>query len=770
MHKKSQILSFIKASKGDFSGNEIVNNNLLPITTLNEGEEGIVHSLSGGECLTSRLAGMGIVSGIRIKVLRNIGRLIIVHASGTRVALGRGEARKILVTKVHIKSEDETAKVRKNLLVALAGQPNVGKSTVFNVITGLSQHVGNWPGKTVEKKEGFYVSDEYDIRIVDLPGTYSLSAFSEEERIARDFIIHDHPDVIIMIVNASVLERSLYLLAELLILGSPVVVGVNMIDVAETQGIHIDIEALKKSLRIPVVPMIASKNKGIKELLDTAIRLVNNEITYNPKMPNISEDHSEIFNNLSKIVQEHVPPPHQEKWTVIKLMEGDPEVTEEMRQLMPVSTWNEINALLVKHEDALRAVVGGRYDWIEEVTRAAISRFKMGQVLITDKIDHILTRPVFGVPVLLGILALVFIVTFKIGFPIQKWLESLVSSIGGSLESWFSHTPFWVKGIIIDGVLGGVGSVLTFIPLLVIFFASMAFLENVGYMARAAFVMDRFMHIMGLHGKSFLPMCLGFGCNVPSILGTRIVESKKARLLTIFLTPFVPCTARLAALTFITAAVFGEKAMVVTWALVAMNLIVLGVAGIFVSKFMLRDEPVPFIMELPLYHKPDIKTIFFAVWSRTAAFIKKAGTVILVFSVTIWIFSNIPGGNIENSILGRIGRFIEPLGVPLGLDWKMLVALLASVVAKENSIATLGVLYNVGEQGLRTVLPGIISHASALSFLVSLMLFIPCAPTIAVMKQEMGSMKWFSMSFIAMVLISYISGIIAYRLAVLLGL
>ena len=747
-----------------------MNDDLLPITALDEGEGGIVYSLAGGEGLTSRLAGMGIVPGIKIKVLRNIGRLVIVHASDTRVALGKGEARKILVLKTQVQEEEEKVQAKKTLLVALAGQPNVGKSTVFNVLTGLSQHVGNWPGKTVEKKEGVHVSEEYDIRIVDLPGTYSLSAFSEEERVARDFIIHEHPDAIIMIVNASALERSLYLLSELLILGPPVVVGVNMIDVAESQGIHIDIEALQKSLNIPVVSMIATKNRGIKELLATVISLAKSELVYNPKMPGISEDHREIFDKLSAIVKEHVPPPHQEAWTVVKLMEGDVEVTDEMRQLMPASVWNEITALLIKHEDALRAVVGGRYDWIEEVTRAAISRFKMGQVLITDRIDHVLTRPIIGIPVLLGILAFVFVVTFKIGFPLQKWLESVMRSFGQSMETWLSHAPFWVKGILIDGVIGGVGSVLTFIPLLVIFFAAMAFLENVGYMARAAFVMDRFMHIMGLHGKSFLPMCLGFGCNVPSILGTRIVESKKARLLTIFLTPFVPCTARLAALTFITAAVFGEKAMIVSWALVAMNLIALGVAGMFINKLMLKDELVPFIMELPLYHKPDIKTIIFVVWSRTVSFIKKAGTVILVFSVVIWIFSNIPGGNIENSILGRIGRLIEPIGRPLGLDWKMLVALLSSVVAKENSVATLGVLYNVGEHGLRAVLPNLISHASALSFLVSLMLFIPCAPTIAVMKQEMGSWKWFSTSFIAMLLISYFGGIIAYRIALLFGL
>ena len=748
-----------------------MNDDLLPITSLDEGEEGIVYSLAGGEGFSSRLAGMGIVPGIKIKVLRNISGLIIVFASDTRIALGRGEAHKILVAKMQTPDEEaEKVRARKTLLVALAGQPNVGKSTVFNVLTGLSQHVGNWPGKTVEKKEGAHVLEDYDIKIVDLPGTYSLSAFSEEERVARDFIIHEHPDAIIMIVNASALERNLYLLSELLILGPPVVVGVNMIDVAESQGIHIDIEALQKSLNVPVVPMVATKNRGIKELLTTVVDLAKGKFIYNPKMPGVTEDHQEIFNKLVDLVKEHVPPPHQEMWTVIKLMEGDAEVTAEMRQIMPVSAWNEVLTLLVKHEDALRAVVGGRYDWIERVTRATISRFKMGQVLITDRIDHVLTRPIIGIPVLLGILGFVFTLTFTIGFPVQKLLESVMRSFGQSMETWLSHAPFWIKGILVSGIIGGVGSVLTFVPLLIIFFAAMAFLEDVGYMARAAFVMDRFMHVIGLHGKSFLPMCLGFGCNVPSILGTRIVESKKARLLTIFLTPFVPCTARLAAMTFITAAIFGEKAIIVSWALVALNLIALGIAGMFVNKFMLKYEPIPFIMELPLYHKPDMKTIIFAIWSRTVSFIKKAGTVILVFSVVIWIFSNFPGGRIEDSVLGWIGRFIEPIGRPLGLDWKMLVALISSIVAKENAIATLGVLYNAGEYGLRAVLPNLISHASALSFLVSLMLFIPCLPTIVVMKQEMGSWKWFSASFIAMLLISYFGGMIAYRIAMLFGL
>jgi ferrous iron transport protein B len=748
-----------------------MNDELLSITSLEEGEEGIVFSLTGGKNFVGRLAGMGIVPGIRIKILRNIGGLIIVLASDTRIALGKGQANKILVVRLHNQDvEAGPIKGKKSLLVALAGQPNVGKSTVFNILTGLSQHVGNWPGKTVEKFEGVHETEDFDVRIVDLPGTYSLSALSEEERVARDFIIHEHPDVIVLIANASALDRSLYLLSEILILGPPVIVAVNMIDVAEEQGIRIDTDMLQKSLRIPVIPMVAKKNRGIKELVSTVISFARGELTYNPRIPDISEDHRTIFNQINELVGEHASPPHPDVWIATKLMEGDPEALEEMKELLPPDTWNKIEFLLLKHEDALRAVVGGRYDWIEEITRAAVSRFKMGQVLITDRIDHALTRPVIGIPVLLGILAVIFTLTFKVGYPLQKMLELIIGAFGRFFDVSLHNAPFWIRGLLINGIIGGAGSVITFIPLLVIFFISMAFLEDIGYMARAAFVMDRFMHIIGLHGKSFLPMCLGFGCNVPSIMGARIIESKRARLLTIFLTPFVPCTARLAAMTFIAAAVFGEKALIVSWSLIALNLIVLGFTGMIMSRFFLRDVPVPFIMELPLYHKPDIRTIAMAVRSRTMSFIKKAGTVILGFSVLIWIISNFPGRNVENSMLGWIGRFVEPIGIPLRLDWKMIVALLSSIVAKENAVATLGVLFNVGDQGLMDVLPNVITHASSLSFLVTLMLFIPCAPTFAVMKREMGSWKLFFTSFISMLLISYCGGMVAYRIALLLGI
>ena len=744
---------------------------LIPVTSMGIGEEGIIQTISGGGALTSRLAGMGIANNTKLKVLRKSGGLVIVQVADTRVALGSGEASKILLYRVSSSRDevDQTAGGKK-LLIALAGQPNVGKSTVFNILTGLSQHVGNWPGKTVEKKEGAHVSDDVEMQIVDLPGTYSLTAFSEEERVARDFIISVNPDVIVLLVNASALERSLYLLAELLLLGPPVVVAVNMIDVADSQGISIDVKALEKSLGIPVVPMVASKNKGIKELVSTVVAVSKGEKEFEPRLPEVSRDHRAIFDRLMELIKDYVRPPLTVRWTSTKLMEGDPEISKTMEGLVPAHIWNEIQSLLVKHEDSLHAVVGGRYDWIEEVARASVSRFKMGQVVMTDRIDHILTRPVFGIPILLTVFASVFMLTYKVGFPLQKLIEGLFNAFGQWADlSLVSFHP-WIRGFVINGIIGGVGSVLTLLPILLIFFAVMAFLEDVGYMARAAFVMDRFMHLVGLHGKSFIPMCLGFGCNVPSVLGTRIVESKRERLLTIFLIPFVPCTARLAVLTFVAAALFAQKATLVSWSLLTMNILVLGVIGMLINRFILKDEPMPFIMELPLYHKPDPRTIGIVVWARTVSFVKRAGTVILTVSILIWILSYIPGGKVENSILAWFGRLLEPIGNPMGLDWKMLTALITSFVAKENAIATLSVLYGVGEHGLLQVLPKVVSHASALAFLVVLMLFIPCAATVAVMKREMGSWKWFASSLLLMLVVSFFGGVISYQLALWIGL
>ena len=744
---------------------------LVSLASLKEDEAGLVQTISGGQSLTSRLAAMGIATNTNIKVLRISGGLFIVQAADTRVALGSGEAEKIMVYRVAAApGEIAPTQEKRKMTVALAGQPNVGKSTVFNILTGLSQHVGNWPGKTVEKKDGTHISDDVEMRIVDLPGTYSLTAFSEEERIARDFIIETHPDVIVLLVNAAAPERSLYLLSELLLLTPPVVVAVNMIDVAEAQGIRIDVKALQKSLGIPVVAMVASKNVGIRDLVLQIIALARGEVDYCPHRPDVAADHRDVFIRIMELIQAYVKPPFIVPWVATKLMEGDPENAGMMEGLLPVPVWREIRTLLIQHEDSLHAVVDGRYDWIEEITRAAVSRFKRGQVLTTDRIDHILTRPVFGIPILLGIFGLVFLITYQFGFPLQRGLEWLISKFAHWLQQSIGFAPAWIRGLLIDGIIGGVGSILTFLPILLIFFGVMAVVEYVGYMARAAFVMDRFMHLIGLHGKSFIPLCLGFGCNVPAVLGARIVESRKERLLTVLLSPFVPCTARLAVLTFVSAAMFAKAAILVSWSLLAANILILGAVGVFINRFFMKGEPMPFIMELPLYHRPNPRTIWLAVWSRTLAFVKRAGTVILVVSILIWILSYLPDGNVESSLLAQIGRFFEPVGRPIGLDWKMITALLTSIMAKENAIATLAVLYGVGEQGLVSVLPKVVSPASALAFLVVLMLFVPCVATVTAMKREMEDWKWFTASLILMLTVSLFGGMITYHVALWAGL
>ena len=325
----------------------------VPIVAMKEGEEGIVESVSGGERLASRLASMGLLPGIKVKVLRNTGGSVILLASETRMALGKGEASNISVRRA------ETAPDIRRLLVGLAGQPNVGKSTVFNILTGLSQHVGNWPGKTVEKKEGVHLSGDVEMHIVDLPGTYSLTAFSEEERVAREFVIYERPDVIVLVVNAAALERSLYVLAELLLLDAPVILAVNMMDVAEEQGVHIDVQALEGALGIPVISLVATKNKGVKELRSLAIALSEGKVEYHPRIPTVSADHAAIYSRLMELVKGYVPASFTTRWVATKLMEGDPEVGDTLRQLVPDALWNEIQSLLIKHEDALRAVVGG---------------------------------------------------------------------------------------------------------------------------------------------------------------------------------------------------------------------------------------------------------------------------------------------------------------------------------------------------------------------------------------------------------------------------
>ncbi len=655
------------------------------------------------------------------------------------------------------------------ITVALAGQPNVGKSTVFNLLTGLSQHVGNWPGKTVEQKTGTFCHDGLAMRLVDLPGTYSLTANSPEEQVARDYIIRERPDVVVVVVDAAILERSLYLLAEIMHLPVPVVLGLNMVDVARQQGLRIDPQVLEAALGIPVVPMVASRNQGVHELMERVAALARGEIALAPRRPAIREDHQAVLDDLLALAGPYIQAPYPPEWVTLKLLEGDREITRLVREQLPAEAWNKVEAILHRHEDAVLAVAGGRYDWIERMVRAAVARPRAGRVTLTERLDRVATHPLGGLVVLAGVLGLVFWLTYTVGTPLQKWLDRVVvQELADWLLRLLAGGPAWLSGLLVDGVIGGVGTMLTFTPILVIFFAAMSFLEDVGYMARAAYSMDRFMHQMGLHGKSFMPLFLGFGCNVPAVMGTRIVDEPRARLLTILLAPLVPCTARMAVVAVLAPIFFGPYALWVSWGLVLFSLLLLGLLGAALNRMLFKGERAAFIMEMPLYHLPNWRTIGLGVGQRLLSFLRKAGTVILVVSIAVWGLATLPRGRVDTSILAAIGRGLAPVGSLMGLDWRMMVALLTSFIAKENAVATLGVLYGTGEEGLAAVLSGQVSLASGLAFMVVTILFIPCVATLAAMRQETGSWKWPLLGVAVQLVLSFGMGALAYQLARLL--
>lgn len=665
----------------------------------------------------------------------------------------------------------------KSVLVALAGQPNVGKSTVFNLLTGLNQHVGNWPGKTVERREGTFTHDRTTYRLVDLPGTYSLTANSAEEVIAREFIIRERPDVVVALVDAAILERSLYLVAELLSLPTPVVVGLNMMDVAQQEGVQIEPEVLEAALGVPVVPMIATKSVGVGDLVRKVEQLARRKIPYAPKSPQIRADHQEVLDRIEALITGCVPPPYPQAWIALKLLEGDREVTQMMQGCLSDEQWEQVHDVLRAHDDALVAVASGRYDWIGRMIRAAVTRPKAGQIGLTERLDRWATHPLWGILILTGILAIVFGLTYTVGMPLVDLIDThVVGGLADLARNWLTGAPTWLSDLIVDGAIGGVGMVLTFLPILVIFFAAMGILEDIGYMARAAYVMDSFMHLMGLHGKSFLPLFLGFGCNVPAVLGTRVIESKRARLLTILLAPLIPCTARMAVVAFLAPAFFGSAATLVSWGLILVALLVLAISGVIINKAIFRGQRAAFIMELPLYHVPNWRTIVLLVWQRSMEFLHKAGTVILPVSIVVWALSVLPGGDVEHSYLATAGRWLEPAGRLMGLDWRLIVALLASFIAKENTIAVLGVLFGSAEltagggAGLAQTLASIFPVSTGLAFLTMQVLFIPCVATVAAVRQETGSWRWTLFNLVFLLVVSWAVGVAVFWLARLVGL
>jgi len=748
-----------------------MSHDLFRLIDLEMGQQALVRRLGGGKGFISRLAAMGFTPGAPVTMIRRQGSgPILVSLRGAQVALGYVEAEKIMLSPIETEIFNENivpinVSAPRQMTIALAGQPNVGKSTVFNLLTGLNQHVGNWAGKTVDLKSGGFTIADTSFTIVDLPGTYSLTASSEEERIARNFIIKEHPDLTIVVVDAANLERSLYLLAEMLLLPTPVILALNMMDVAGQEGIQVEPKVLESALGIPVAAMSASHNQGLDVLLMTIRDFMEGRLYFNPRKPTVSMEHKGIMLEIENQIASYVPDGFPVNWVALKLLEGDEELAILMEQRVPSLNWVKVSALLYQHEDAVLDIAGERYEWIARMVRAAVVQPKLTRGSLTSRIDQVLTHPIFGTAMLALVLGGVFGITYSVGTPLQSWLSNWVRFIAEYLRTQLSSAPAWVPNLIADGILGGVGLVLTFLPILAIFYAVMGLLEDTGYMARIAYLTDRWMHRLGLHGKSFLPILLGFGCNVPAVFGTRIIESRRSRLLTILLIPLIPCTARMAVVTILTPMFFGANAGLIAWGLVCGNLLLLMLLGLGLHNLVLKNEHVAFIMELPLYHIPNMKTIGIYVWQNLLGFLEKAGTIILAGSLVVWGLSYFPTGNVMTSYLSYVGRLLEPIGKLMGLPWPVLLALITSIVAKENTIATLGILYG----DLVKNLPNLITAPAALALLAFQMLFIPCLGTISAIRQETHSLKWTIVSSVLMLGLSLLVGILIFQTGTILA-
>lgn len=651
------------------------------------------------------------------------------------------------------------------MLVALAGPPNVGKSTLFNQLTGLRQRVGNWPGKTVEHKEGELDFDGVHIHVADLPGTYSLTSHTPEEQVAREFLLRARPDVVVAVVNAVALERGLYLVSELLLLDPPVVVALNMIDVADASGLKIEPEVMQAACGVPVVPISAANRTGLTELLRTVVRVARDRSGLKPRLPQVRDDHRHVYELVRSVIAEHWTGEYPVEWLTFKFMEGDPEAVAYLQRTLPGAEWRRLSELLREHDDAQVAVASGRYEWIGRLIRAAVVKPQVTRIGVSERIDAWVTHPVLGVLVLGLVLVLIFLVTNLVGVPVQRFLErhvltGILAFVGRQLVS----APQWVRGLVLDGVLAGAGTVVSFLPVLMVFFGMLAVLEDIGYMARVAFVTDRFMHLLGLHGKSFLPLMLGFGCNVPAVLGTRVVEAGRSRLLTILLAPFVPCTARLAVVSVLAPVYFGAWAPLVATGVVAGSLVMLVGVGMLLNRVM-PGQRTALIMELPLYHAPNWHAVLASVWHQSLAFLRKAATVIVLASALVWVLTAFPGPSLDSSYLARFGRAIEPVGRVLGFDWRMAVALLTSVIAKENAVASLAVLLGVSESGLTDAVRSAYGPAQLLAFMFVIVVFIPCVPTLVAIRRESGSWLWSVLGATLMLGVSVVVGAVLFHAA-----
>ena len=644
-----------------------------------------------------------------------------------------------------------------NRIIALAGNPNSGKTTIFNALTGSNQRVGNWPGVTVEKKEGVLRLEGTDYTVVDLPGTYGLSARSIDERVARDFLVRNKPFLVAVILDASNLERNMYLALQIMELGvSKVVLVFNMMDVARSRGMEIDARAMSIFLGVPIVPTIGNKKEGIEDLkrvISLYVRGLSADNKMEPGSPfKYRQDIEDAIEQVESMIPNEIAREYPARWVAIRLMEDDSEYRDIVARM---SSGEEILGKVEALRQHLERILGYdvetamaemRYGYIKGVVREFVKRRpSIGDRLsMSDRIDAVVTNRYLGLPIFLLIMWIAFMLTFNLGGFFSDYIDAFFTFVG-SITAAHIRTE-WLASFICDGVIGGVGAVLVFLPNIFMLFLMLSILEESGYMARGAFVMDKLMHAMGLHGKSFIPMVLGFGCNVPAIMATRTLENRKDRIITILVNPLMSCSARLPVYVLFAGALFSAHQGTVIFSIYILGIILAVVLARIFKSIFFKGETTPLVMELPPYHIPEPKGVILSAWQRSALFVRKAGTVIFAAVILIWLMASFPlgaGYASEHTLIGRLGSVLAPVFSPAGFGyWQAAVALFFGILAKEVVVGTLGTLYHTTGSGLSAVIASHFSPLSGYAFMVMTLVYIPCIATIAVIKRETNSWAW----------------------------
>ncbi len=813
------------------------------LSDLQPGQKGVIIKILGHSAFRKRVMEMGFVKGRIVNVVLNapLHDPIKYSIMGYEVSLRRAEADLIevavegkpgkdTISDVHDVAIDHPQEHRdhhgeKVINVALLGNPNCGKTSLFNMVSGAHEHVGNYAGVTVGAKEGSVRYKGYRINIVDLPGTYSLSVYSPEEQYVVRYLREETPDVIVNVVVASNLERNLFLTTELIDMNRSMVIALNMFDELKKENIRLDTDLLGKMLGVPIVPTVASTGMGVHELLNKVIETFEDrakEVRHiHVRMRPEVEEGVSTLNKVFKQVPEisgHFSP----RFLAIKFLEHDPEIEGILKKYPQYPEWRELRDREEKRiegqlGDDMQAIVSAeKYGFIDGALAETMDRRNTNKNKTTDIIDAFVTNKLFGFPIFLLVMWLMFWATFQVGAYPMEWIEQLVAWISGLVSEHMPDGPF--KDLLLDGVIGGVGSVIVFLPNILILYAFISFMEDSGYMARVAFIMDKLMHRLGLHGKSFIPMVMGFGCSVPAIMSTRIIESKSSRLITILIIPFMSCSARIPIYVLLVGCFFGGNAWVFVF-LYVLGIAVAAITARLLRRFWFHADETPFVMELPPYRIPTAKATMRGMWTKASQYLRKMGGLILIASAIIWALSYFPRVDEQqvparyaaecrqelrsydkaladtispedemalittqyqqqNSILGNIGRFVQPAVEPLGFDWKATVSLLAGLPAKEIVVSTLGVLYTGdGDDSQllaeRLTTPSPVSgkapftKATALAFMVFVLIYFPCIATMIAIVREAHDWRYGLFSLVYNTFVAWALAWVTYRIALL---